>query len=59
MKTLTILNDDFHGRSAFQIGSKYYAHVSDYEMTTEFWVKLIKELGITVVQKDRDLVYEE
>lgn len=55
MITLTILNDDFHGRSVFRVGTKTYAHVNDYEMTREFWIKLIKELGITVVQKDVDI----
>jgi len=55
MKTLTIRNDDFHGRSVFRIDKKHYAHVGDHETTREFWIKLIKDLGITVVQEEVDI----
>jgi len=58
MKTLTILHDNFYDRSEFRIDGKFYAQLSGGEINTEFWVKLVKQLGTTVVQKDRDLVGE-
>jgi len=58
MTKLTILNDDFHDRSVFEINGKHYAHVSGHEMNTEFWLKLIKKLGITVVIQDVEIVHD-
>ena len=56
MKTLTILNDDFHDRTVFHINGKFYAQRSGHELTKDFWIKLMKELGTTVYEKDVDVV---